>query len=218
METTVHEPEHVTGGSKPPLSSGGNRSDSRLRVEDSSPASRTGVWVVLAAISMTFAALTSSMVIRRASSYDWQHFTLPPILYFDTAVLLTSSLTLELARKRIRAFLHRSQAQRSSGIPSLWLTLVLGLVFLGGQYTAWLQLRSEGLHLATNPSTSFFYLFTALHALHILGGLAGLTLVLWPLSKPRPILKVSTLSTVSYYWHFMDLLWVYLLLLLWSRM
>ncbi len=215
MATTVHEPpQTTTGGSQPP--SGGSRS-ARLRVEDSSPASRTGVWVGLAAITMTFAAFTSAMIIRQGSSYDWQHFTLPSVLYFDTAVLLASSLTLELARKRVAAFLHGNPTQRSSSSTFLWLTLVLGLVFVGGQYGAWLQLRSEGLYLATNPSSSFFYLFTVLHALHILGGLAGLTLVLWRFSKPRPTLQVSTLSTVSYYWHFMDVLWIYLLLLLWAR-
>src|SRR5580704_1225991 len=205
MATTVHEPPKVTrDGPRPPSSSGGGRGSSSspgssLRVEDSSPASRTGVWVGLAAITMTFAAFTSAMIIRQGSSYDWQH------------------VTLELARKRVGAFLHGSQTQRSSGSTFLWLTLVLGLVFVGGQYAAWLQLRSEGLYLATNPSSSFFYLFTAVHALHILGGLAGLTLVLWRFSKPRPTLQVSTLSTVSYYWHFMDVLWVYLLLLLWAR-
>ncbi len=222
MATTVHEPPKVTTGSPIPPSSGGgwggaSSSGGKLRIEDSSPASRTGVWVGLAAITMTFAAFTSAMIIRQSSSYDWQHFTLPAVLYFDTAVLLASSVTLELARKRIGAFVHGREVQRSSGLAFLWLTLALGLVFVGGQYSAWLQLRSQGLYLATNPSSSFFYLFTALHALHILGGLAGLTLALWRFSKPRPSLRVSTLSTVSYYWHFMDVLWVYLLLLLWAR-
>jgi cytochrome c oxidase subunit 3 len=222
MATTVHEPPKVTTGNPIPPSSGGgwggaSSSGGKLRIEDSSPASRTGVWVGLAAITMTFAAFTSAMIIRQSSSYDWQHFTLPAVLYFDTAVLLASSVTLELARKRIGAFVHGREVQRSSGLAFLWLTLALGLVFVGGQYSAWLQLRSQGLYLATNPSSSFFYLFTALHALHILGGLAGLTLALWRFSKPRPSLRVSTLSTVSYYWHFMDVLWVYLLLLLWAR-
>lgn len=217
MATTVHERLQTVGGSKPPSSSGGNYGDSRLCLGDSSPASRTGVWVGLAAITMTFAALTSAMIIRQGSSYDWQGFTLPAVLYFDTAVLLASSLVLELARKRVAAFLHGDQKQRWSGAAFLWLTFGLGLVFVGGQYTAWLKLRSEGLYLATNPSSSFFYLFTALHVVHLLGGVAGLTLVLWRFSKVRPSLQVSTLSTVSYYWHFMDVLWVYLLLLLWSR-
>jgi len=124
---------------------------------------------------------------------------------------------LEVARKRFAAFDRGLQAHRS--IPLLWMSsvLVLGLIFLAAQYAAWLQLKAQGLYLATSPSSSFFYLFTGLHGLHIVGGLAGLTLVIWRLSKRVPTLRLSTVSTVSYYWHFMDLLWIYLLLLLWMR-
>jgi cytochrome c oxidase subunit III len=223
MATTVHEPPKLTTGDPalPPTSGGGWGSSPALgrfrAVEDSSPASRTGVWVGLAAITMTFAAFTSAMIVRQGSAYDWQHFALPGVLYVDTAVLLASSLTLELARKRVNAFLRGAQAHRSAGSLYLWLTLALGLLFVAGQYRAWLQLRSQGLYLASNPSASFFYLFTVLHALHILGGMVGLTLVVWRFSKRQPTLRISTLSTVSYYWHFMDVLWIYLLLLLWSR-
>jgi cytochrome c oxidase subunit 3 len=171
----------------------------------------------MAAIVMTFAALTSAMIVRQGSAYDWQHFTLPSALYLDTAVLLASSLVLEMARKKFSAFVRGVKAERAAAQLYLWLTLGLGLLFVAGQYMVWLKLRSEGLYLATTPSSSFFYLFTVLHALHILGGLAGLTIVIWRLSKPLPTLRVSTLSTVSYYWHFMDVLWIYLLLLLWMR-
>lgn len=166
---------------------------------------------------MTFAAFTSAMIIRQASAYDWQHFTLPGVLYFDTAVLLASSFVLELARKAVSGYAHGKQALYASGRLYLWLTLALGIVFLGGQYTAWVELRAQGLYLATNPSSSFFYVFTVLHALHLLGGLAGLVLAVKRFSTSPPTLKISTLSTVSYYWHFMDVLWIYLLLLLWWR-
>ena len=166
---------------------------------------------------MTFAAITSAMVVRQGSSMDWRHFTLPPVLYLDTVILLASSVTLELARKRVAAFARGVQPGRSLPLLWLWLTLGLGLLFVGGQYVAWLQLKAEGWYLATNPSSSFFYLFTAMHGLHVLGGLAGLTLVIWRFSRPVPTLRLSTLSTVSYYWHFMDVLWIYLLLLLWAR-
>jgi cytochrome c oxidase subunit III len=186
-------------------------------VDDSSPASRTGVWVGLAAITMTFAAFTSAMVIRQGASNDWQHFNLPWLLAVNTLVLLASSVVLEIARKRFAAFHRALQAHRSVPLAWLYTVLGLGLLFLAGQYAAWLQLRAQGLYLATNPSSSFFYLFTGLHALHILGGLAGLTLLIWRLSKPVPTLRLSTVSTVSYYWHFMDVLWIYLLLLLWMR-
>jgi|SRR5208337_196766 len=221
MATTVHEPPKIE--SRPTSHDGGWRDlppptgNLRCAVEDSSPASRTGVWVGMAAITMTFAALTSAMVVRQGASTDWRHFTLPPVLYFNTLVLLASGGVLEVARKRVAAFVRGVQRLRS--VPLLWLcfTMGLGLLFVAGQYVAWLQLRSQGLYLATNPSSSFFYLFTTIHALHVLGGLAGLTLVIWRLSKPAPTLRMSTLNTVSYYWHFMGALWLYLLLLLWMR-
>jgi cytochrome c oxidase subunit 3 len=221
MATTVHEPPKIgrhgaagnAGGNGNLIPAGG----SLRAVDDSSPASRTGIWVGLAAITMTFAAFTSAMVVRQGASMDWRHFVLPSVLYLNTAILIASSVTLEFARKRVHLFVRGLQSQRR--IPLLWLyvTLGLGLLFVAGQYAAWLKLKSEGLYLATNPSSSFFYLFTAIHALHVLGGLAGLVMVIWRFSKPVPTLHLSTLSTVSYYWHFMDVLWIYLLLLLWTR-
>ena len=213
MATTIQKPPIIddSGGwnNVPPMTA------NRRALEDSSPASRTGIWVGLAAITMTFAAFTSAMVVRQASSYDWQHFTLPPILYFNTAVLLASSGVLELARRRVAAFVHGDTTRRLDAWLCLWLTMGLGLLFVAGQYAAWLQLRAQGLYLATSPSASFFYLLTAVHALHVVGGLAGLMLVISRFSKRR--LRISTLSTVSYYWHFIGILWIYLLLLLWMR-
>ena len=96
------------------------------------------------------------------------------------------------------------------------MTLFLGLLFVAGQYVAWSQLSAEGLYLATNPSSSFFYVLTAAHALHVLGGLAGLRYVIRKLSKS--VLRRSTLDATARYWHFMDVLWVYLLLLLWMKL
>lgn len=219
MATTVHEPPKLN--SHPPNHGGWHgippAARNRTAVEDSSPASRTGVWVGLAAITMTFAAFTSAMVVRQGASQDWQSFALPRILFVDTAVLLASSLTLEMARKRVAAFVHGAQGLHAAAARWLWLTLALGLLFVAGQYAAWLRLRAEGLYLATNPSSSFFYLLTAAHGLHILGGLVGLGLVIGRFARRAPTLRVSTLSTVAYYWHFMDVLWIYLLLLLWLR-
>ena len=104
---------------------------------------------------------------------------------------------------------------RQRAKPTFWfyLTLGLGLLFVAGQYIAWQQLRREGLYLATNPSSSFFYVLTVTHALHVLGGLGGLVLIITRLQ--RLTLKKSTLNAVSRYWHFMDALWIYLLCLLW---
>lgn len=225
MATTVHEPPKIKSpqnGERPSVGGGGWQARppaiGNLRVlEDSSPASRTGIWVGLAAITMTFAAFTSAMIVRQGGASDWQHFTLPSVLYLSTAVLLVSGAVLEVARRRVRDFVYGGKTTRSNAALWLWLTLALGLLFVGCQYMAWLQLRAEGMYLATNPSSSFFYLFTGLHAVHVIGGLAGLLLVIWRFSKPRSSLRPSTLSTVSYYWHFMAVLWVYLLLLLWMR-
>src|SRR6266700_3108254 len=170
-----------------------------------------GVWVGLAAITMTFAAFTSAMVVRQGSANDWRHFSFPVILYFNTAALAASSVTLQIGRRRFAAVL-KGIGDAASAIRALYGTLVLGCVFVLGQYAAWLQLRSEGLYLASAPSSSFFYIFTVLHALHVIGGLAGLVYVTSKVH--RGVLRVNTLSAASQYWHFMGLLWIYLLLLL----
>ena len=185
-------------------------------VQDYAPVpSKSGIWVVLAAISMSFAAFTSALVVRQGASTDWHHLTLPPVLYLNTLVLLASGVTLEIARRRVAVFMG---GQRTFDLnPARWLyvTAFLGVVFVVGQYVACLQLRSEGLYLAPNPNSSFFYLLTAIHALHVLGGLAGLSYVLRKLH--RVVLRRSTLDSFAYYWHFMGILWVYLLVLLWMK-
>jgi cytochrome c oxidase subunit 3 len=189
--------------------------------------SETGMWVVVAAISMSFAAFTSSMIVRQGSSADWLHFQLPRVLYVNTLILLASSVTLELTRRRVIAIpatLRHSSADArsllSNGIYWLYVTGALGLIFILGQFLAWRNLAAQGLYLATNPSSSFFYVFTALHGAHLLGGIAGLAYVLRKLtgSKADSAMHVRSFGAFSIYWHFMDILWVYLLLLLAMRM
>jgi cytochrome c oxidase subunit 3 len=170
----------------------------------------TGVWVAIATISMSFAALTSAMVVRASAAPDWQHFRLPPILYVNTLVLLASSFTLASARRRITAL------PTLDGLSRLYGTLGLGLLFVTGQVVAWRQLGAQGLFLATSPSSAFFYLFTALHGLHVLGGLAGLLYVLRRLRRLGPV-PATALGAAALYWHFMDVLWLYLLVILTIR-
>ena len=224
MATTVHEPPQIDS-QRPKVRYSGNGgwrnlvpADGDLRVarEYSPPASSTGIWVVLFAVTMMFAALTSALVVRKGSSFDWRHFTLPSILYFNTALLLISSVTLEVSRRRIADFMGGLKSQSESPARWLYVTLFLGLLFVAGQYVAWLQLRGEGVFLATNPSSSFFYVLTAAHVLHIVGGLAGIIYVIRRLGKS--VLRRSTLDATARYWHFMDALWVYLLLLLWIKL
>src|ERR1035438_7119107 len=131
-------------------------------------ASFTGLFVLLAASSMLCAAFTSAMVVRRGLSDDWASMAKPPILLVNTAVLLASSLVLDLARRALKA---RDRAKFT-----LWWTAgtALGLLFLGGQALAWSQLYAAGVFISTNPSSSFFYVFTVAHAIHLLGGLSAL--------------------------------------------
>jgi cytochrome c oxidase subunit III len=189
---------------------------------------RTGIWVALAAIAMSFAALTSALYVREGSATDWHHITLPPILWFNTLALIASSITLEFARRRVADFMRGRETDRSPAMIWLGATVALGLVFVAGQYLAWLKLRSEGLYLPTNPNSSFFYLLTGVHAIHVLGGLGGLTRVILKFlgSAPggakfggvvRP-LRRSTMDATSYYWHFMGALWIYLLGILWFKL
>jgi cytochrome c oxidase subunit 3 len=227
MATTVHEPPRIEEqrDRSPRVSDSGNGgwrnlvpSDGELRLvqEYAPPPASTGIWVALAAISMSFAALTSALVVRKGGALDWRHFTLPSILYLNTVVLLASSVTLEISRRRVAAFM--SGARSSVANPARWLyiTLALGLLFVAGQYIAWRQLSAQGLYLATNPSSSFFYVLTAAHGLHVLGGLGGLGRVIRKLNTFA--LRRSTLDATSRYWHFMDVLWIYLLLLLWAKL
>jgi cytochrome c oxidase subunit 3 len=181
-----------------------------------SPApSSTAIWVVLFAITMMFAAFSSALFVRKGSSQDWRSFTLPSILYVNTLVLLASSVTLEVSRRRVAAFMGGRRSQVESPARWLYITFFLSVLFVAGQYVAWLRLRSQGLYLASNPSSSFFYVLTATHALHVLGGLTGMAYVLRKLHNS--VLKRSTLDATARYWHFMGGLWLYLLLLLWSK-
>ena len=223
MANSVHEPSQIdlsrlpeghsgNGGWKNLVPAGGRPP---VALEYSPPASSTAIWVVLFAIMMMFAAFTSALVVRKGGAPDWRSFTLPSILYFNTVLLLASSATLELSRRRIATFMGGLNSQVKNPARWLYITLLLGLFFVAGQYVAWRQLRSEGIYLATNPSSSFFYLLTVVHAIHVLGGLTGLTYVIRKLSKST--LRRSQMVAAARYWHFMGILWVYLLLLLWMK-
>jgi len=230
MATTIHEPPKIELDRLP--SHGSGNGDWRNRVpaggglrrvkEYAPPPASTGVWVGLAAITMFFAAFTSALIVRQGAAPDWQHITLPPILYLDTLIIIASSVTLELARRRVTAFMggvRESEKEKGkTASPALWLyaTLGLGLLFVAGQTYAWLQLQSQGFGMSANVSYSFFYVLTVAHALHVLGGLGGLVRVIGKLHGS--VLRRSTLVATARYWHFMGGLWVYLLLLLWMKL
>lgn len=174
---------------------------------------RTGMYMALAAIVMLFAAFTSAMIVRRGISNDWVPTALPHILYVNTIVLLASSATLEFSRRSLIAKLDGRFLQW------LYVTMLLGLAFVGGQLLAWRQLASRGVYLATNPSSSFFYLLTASHGIHLLGGIGALFyLALWARKLASTPRRRAVVDVAAIYWHFMDGLWVFILLLLIARL
>jgi len=174
---------------------------------------RLGMWVALASIVMLFTSLSSAYIVRAASSSDWYPLPMPRILLLSTALILVSSGTLEVARRQLKSV--AGNAYKSW----LLITLALGVGFLVSQLIAWRQLVRQGVYVASNPHSSFFYLLTAAHGVHLLGGLLALSYLLL---RGRPA-KADQLSqnksraksdAVTIYWHFMDFLWLYLFVLL----
>jgi cytochrome c oxidase subunit 3 len=174
---------------------------------------RIGMWVALAAVVMMFTSLSSAYIVRAASASDWQPLAMPRILLLSTALILVSSGTLELARRRWRDLTSSGDRRW------LLLTFALGIGFLASQLLAWRQLVRQGVYVASNPHSSFFYLLTAAHGVHLLGGLAALGYLSLRTRAPREDLQAVAKSkagadAVTLYWHFMDFLWLYLFVLL----
>ena len=173
---------------------------------------RLGVLVGLASVVMLFTSLTSAYIVRAAVTNDWVPLPIPPAIWVSTAVILISSASIEMARRAIR--------RQSGNAYGRWLgiTAVLGLGFLISQLLVWRQLARQGIYIATNPYSSFFYLLTAAHGVHLFGGLLALILLLVVHQMRRRTLsgakQVALADSVSLYWHFMDALWIYLFLLL----
>jgi cytochrome c oxidase subunit 3 len=174
---------------------------------------RIGVWVAIGSILMLFVALASAYIVRSASGNDWQPITMPKVLWLSTGLILISSITMEVSRRSLKR-------QNDSGYGRwLMITGALGLAFLASQLVAWRQLVGQGAYLAGNPYNSFFYLFTAAHGLHLLGGITALSyLLLRTMRKPGTVeaelRRVGMSDAATIYWHFMDGLWVALFLLL----
>ena len=167
----------------------------------------TGIILFLVPVLMFFLGLTSAMVVRKGLGDDWMPLTLPDILLGTTAILLFSSVTLEIAR--------RSRRRQFTGAFQIWwgVTTALGFTFLAGQWMAWRELVGQGIYISSNPSSSFFYVLTVAHAVHLLGGLAGLLLAGYvPLTR---MTRPTAVRVGAIYWHFMGGLWVYVYLLLW---
>jgi len=171
---------------------------------------RLGMWLALAAITMMFMAFTSAYIFRQGFSADWRAIEMPSLLWLNTTVLLVSSFTIELARRSLEQALDIA-FKRWLGV-----TAVLGIAFLAGQVLVWRQLEAKGIYLSTSPHSSFFYMLTAMHGLHLLGGIVALSYVVFNAWQSRFISdkQLALVDVTALYWHFMDGLWIYLFLLL----
>ena len=178
---------------------------------------RIGAWTAIGSILMLFVALTSAYIVRSASSDDWHRIAMPKILWLSTALLIVSSVTIELSR--------RSLKEKNDSAYSRWLinTVVLGFGFVASQLLGWRQLVRQGAYMSTNPYNSFFYLFTAAHGVHVLGGLSALAYLVIRTRTRRNTIdgelrRVGAADAATIYWHFMDVLWIglFLLLMLWK--
>jgi cytochrome c oxidase subunit 3 len=184
-----------------------------------------GMCLALISILMLFVAFTSAYIIRQGQGNDWQPFSIPPILWTTTVLLLVSSVALDLARRTLR--------RGDDLMSNRWLavTTLLGIGFLIGQFIAWRQLAAAGIYVNTNPHSSFFYMLTAAHGLHLAGGILAVgyvTMRMWRSTSLQDIRlttvrgqwshtkKELAVDVLSLYWHFMDVLWIYLFVLLFA--
>ncbi len=186
--------------------------------EQDSPAGiyRVGMWAMMSAVGTLFIVLAIAYVARSAMPRFWQPVELPRILWFSTAVLLFSSLACEAARRSLR---NRRETAYGGW---LLVTALLGVVFLAMQVMAWRRLADQGAFLSENPHSSFFYLFTAAHGLHLAAG----TLVLCILAtrallpsgrRQRMEIRLEIAGAATTFWHFMDGIWIGLFTLLLVR-
>jgi cytochrome c oxidase subunit III len=166
------------------------------------------MWAGCASIVMMFAGLSSAYIVKRNQA-NWLSFDIPVIFYYSTAVIILSSITIMLSRK---AFINREMRHYKS-----WLlaTTILGIAFVLLQYAGFKQLWASGITLTRNVSFSFLYIIVGLHAVHVLGGVVALVIMyLKSFSRRRKNYNQIYIDLMNTYWHFVDLLWIYLLLFL----
>lgn len=193
---------------------------------------RLGVIFALAGDLMFFVALVSAFFVRQSTGHfdvhdnyinDWRPLAVPTILWLNTAVLILSGVTMEMARRQLFREIDVMEEWLGLGRPAVkraapWLgaTLVLGLMFLAGQSIAWMQLTQEGFRfMSADPSSHFFYLITGIHGLHLVFGifaLAGALIGLFTLKKIE--YRQVAVDCTAWYWHTMGLFWIFLFVLL----
>ncbi len=207
----------ITGGPKFPGPNGKGPSGNGHGEKDGdrrkfSPAAyRITMWVVLAAIIMMFAALSSAYIILSAGE-QWRPVKMPNMFFFSTAIILLSSISLEISKRSLK------QGKSVLYVRWLGLTCFLGLIFLTAQLFGWRELAAQGVYFAGHPHSSFFYFFTGVHGVHLLGGIIALFYLLRKATGNGEQLlfekALVSAAVVSLYWHTMDVIWIWLFLLL----
>jgi len=169
----------------------------------------TGLLLLLAAVVMLFAGLTSALVVRKGISGDWRPLPLPRVACYSTILLLFSSFWMERVRHRYRA--RKLGPRLGRGLAPV---LALGLSFALAQMFSWVELRAQGVHLGTNPSASFYYLMTAVYAALYFGGLGAVCYLTLPLKRMESGDQCRTIvDVVAIAWYSLTGLWIYLLVL-----
>ena len=164
------------------------------------------LWVALGSIIMMFAGLTSAYVVKRDQP-GWTTFAIPRAFWYSTGTILFSSLTIQMA---LRAFKEREMLQYRNLLTT---TTVLGILFILLQFLGFRQLWHTGITLRGSGGGQFLYVIAGLHAVHVLGGVIALLIMLAKafVSKTRSYDSIPV-ELMTTYWHFVDLLWIYLLI------
>jgi len=166
------------------------------------------LWLFMVTIVMLFAAFTSAYIVRQSEG-NWVVFELPMMFYYSTGILLISSITIHLA------YINAKRDNLSALKLATIITFILGLLFIYTQFNGWKSLVEQGVYLVGNPSGSFLYIITGLHGAHIIAGIIFLSILLFSTIKYKVHSKNMLLMEMSAtFWHFLDILWVYLFIFL----
>lgn len=241
LTPTLDRPRTSSGGGNrgpidrlPGGGGGGGRGDQGPNYSEQLRRYRLGMLVTLVAVFTLFFVCTVIFVLRLRGNWDihtqsyihnWIPITLPyRLLLTNTLIILLSSFSLEKSRRQAFQQAALAGAATIPGIrlhdersfPWLGLTVTLGIAFLVGQFAAWLEIMHRGFYLASNPNSSFFYMFTGLHAIHLAAGLAALfyAAIFMRLRTRSLERRRLTLEVTAWYWHSMAALWIYVFLLL----